>query len=44
MLDMQNQTLITIACVCISVIAPINLIKVNGFKHCCASSCVRPDP
>ncbi len=44
MLDMQNQTLITIACVCISVIAPINLIKVNRFKHCCASSCVRPDP
>lgn len=44
MLDMQNQTLITIACVRISAIAPINLIKVNRFKHCCASSCVRPDP
>jgi hypothetical protein len=44
MLNTQNQTLITIACVRINVIAPINLIKVNRFKHCCASSCVGPDP
>ncbi len=44
MLNTQNQTLISIACVRISVIAPINLIKVNRFKHYCASSCVGPDP
>ncbi len=44
MLDMQNQTLITIAYVRISVITPINLIKANRFKHCCASSCVGPNP